>query len=93
MTPAVLRPRSFEANINREASSNLILAVARVLFINGESTQRTLDAAERVGKYLGFRATIFPRWGELEVQSADSKKRRLHRRGCSHWQRQLGPWL
>src|SRR5215469_2278136 len=72
MTPAVLRPRSFEASINREMSLNLILAFARVLFVNGESTQRTVDAAERVSKYLGFRTTIFPRWGELEVQIEDS---------------------
>jgi len=47
----------------------MILAFARVLFVNGESTQRTLDAAERVSEYLGFRTTIFPRWGELEVQT------------------------
>src|SRR5215469_3014490 len=72
MTPAVLRPRSFEASINREVSLNLILAFARVLFVNGESTQRTLDAAERVGKYLGFRTTIFARWGELEVETEDT---------------------
>ena len=57
--------------MTREEQSNLILAFARVLFINGESTQKTLDVAERVSKYLRSRATIFPHWGELEVQTED----------------------
>jgi len=43
-----------------------------VLFINGESTQQTLDAAERLGNCLGFRIRTFPRWGELEVQTEDA---------------------
>jgi hypothetical protein len=43
-----------------------------VLFINGESTQQTLDAAERLGNCLGFRVRMFPRWGELEVQTEDA---------------------
>src|SRR5262249_784403 len=59
----------------REESSNLILAFVRVLFINGESTQQTLSAAERVSNYLGFRTTVLPRWGELEVQTDDSDGR------------------
>jgi len=75
MTPAVAKRRSSGANITREESSNLILAFARVLYINGESTQQTLGAAERVSNYLGFRATVLPRWGELEVQTEDSDGR------------------
>jgi uncharacterized membrane protein YjjP (DUF1212 family) len=69
VTPAIVKPRSSEASMTREESSDLILAFARVLFINGESTQQTSDAAKRVSRSLGFRATIFPRWGELEVQT------------------------
>jgi uncharacterized membrane protein YjjB (DUF3815 family) len=42
------------------------------LYINGESTHQTVGAAERLSNCLGFRATIFPRWGELEVQTEDS---------------------
>src|SRR5215813_1950787 len=72
MTPAVAKPRSLEARMTREESSSLILAFARVLFINGESTQQTLRVTERVSKHLGLRATVLPRWGELEVQTADS---------------------
>jgi uncharacterized membrane protein YjjP (DUF1212 family) len=61
--------------VTREERSNLILAFARVLYINGESTHQTLRAAERVSNYLGFRATIFPHWGELEAQTEDTHGR------------------
>ena len=58
--------------MTREECSNLILACARVLYINGESTHQTLGAAQRLSNCLGFRATIFPHWGELEVQTEDT---------------------
>src|SRR5262245_3740240 len=74
MTPAVAKSQSL-ASMTREQGSNLILAFARVLYINGETTQQTLGAAERVGNYLGFRALVFPHWGELEVQTEDSDGR------------------
>src|SRR5215469_11219118 len=61
--------------MTREERSNLILAFARVLHINGESTHQTLGAGERLSNCLGFRATIFPRWGELEVQTEDTEGR------------------
>ena len=72
MTPAVVKPQSFGASMTREERSNLILTYARVLYINGGSTHQTLEAAERLSSCLGFRATIFPHWGELEVQAEDS---------------------
>jgi uncharacterized membrane protein YjjP (DUF1212 family) len=72
MTPAVVKPQSFGASMTREERSNLILTYARVLYINGGSTHQTLGAAERLSSCLGFRATIFPHWGELEVQAEDS---------------------
>jgi uncharacterized membrane protein YjjP (DUF1212 family) len=72
MTPAMVKPQSLGASMTREECSNLILAFARVLYTNGESTQVTLGTAESVSNCLGFRATIFPHWGELEVQSEDA---------------------
>jgi uncharacterized membrane protein YjjP (DUF1212 family) len=72
MTSPVVRPQSSGASMTRERCSNVVLAFARVLFINGESTQQTLDAAERLGNSLGFRVRTFPRWGELEVQTEDA---------------------
>src|SRR5262252_4510583 len=75
MTPAIVKPQSLGTSMTREECSNVILAFARVLYINGESTHQTLAAAERLSNCLGFRATIFPHWGELEIQTehTDSK--------------------
>ena len=72
MTPSVAKAQGLETRMTREERSRLILACARVLFANGESTERTLYAAERLGNRLGLRATLFPHWGELEVQTEDS---------------------
>jgi uncharacterized membrane protein YjjP (DUF1212 family) len=55
-----------------EERSNFVLAVARVLFVNGESTQKTTDSAMRISKCMGFDAAILPCWGELELQVDDS---------------------
>ena len=51
--------------------SNLILTFAKVLFANGQATDQTVDAAERLGRGLGLRARIIPRWGELELHAED----------------------
>jgi uncharacterized membrane protein YjjP (DUF1212 family) len=51
--------------------SALVLSCARVLYVNGQSTDRMLAATRRLGDSLGFRATIAPRWGELQLQSED----------------------
>jgi uncharacterized membrane protein YjjP (DUF1212 family) len=50
---------------------NLVLAFARVLFINGQATEQTVAAAERLGRGLGLRVELMPRWGELQLQSDD----------------------
>jgi hypothetical protein len=51
---------------------NLVLAFARTLFVNGQSTDHTLAAAERLARALGLRATLTARWGELLLR-ADGK--------------------
>jgi uncharacterized membrane protein YjjP (DUF1212 family) len=58
-----------------EERSDLVLAIARVLFVNGQSTDQTLAAAERCGHTLGLRLEIVPRWGELQLQAQDGKTR------------------
>jgi len=55
--------------------SDLVLTFARVLHVNGQSTDETLAAAERLGNSLGLHATIFPRWGELQLQATDESAR------------------
>jgi len=52
--------------------SNLILDFAKVLFANGQATDQTIRATERLGRGLGLRARIIPRWGELELQTEDT---------------------
>src|ERR1700722_6615900 len=54
-----------------EERSNLVLAFARVLYVNGQATDQTLAAARRLGQGLGLRATIMPRWGELRLHAQD----------------------
>jgi hypothetical protein len=57
----------------------LVLAYARTLFINGQATDQTVDAAERLSRALGLNAKILPRWGELQLQT-DGKDARPPRR-------------
>ena len=51
--------------------SDLVLSFARVLHVNGQSTDVTLAAAERLAKNLDLRARIIPGWGELHLQAKD----------------------
>ncbi len=58
-----------------EERCNLVLAFARVLYVNGQATDQTLDAAERLANTLGLRAQVMPRWGELQLQAEDTDAR------------------
>jgi uncharacterized membrane protein YjjP (DUF1212 family) len=58
-----------------EERSDLVLTFARVLHVNGQSTDETVAAAERLSKDLDLHATIFPRWGELELQARNGRSR------------------
>jgi len=54
-----------------EDRADLVLAVARVQYINGQSTDQVVASAERLGHTLGLRAEIMPRWGELQLKAQD----------------------
>src|SRR5258708_4981778 len=45
----------------------LISLTARLLFENGQSTEKVVSVLDQLADALGFRATIFPRWGELTI--------------------------
>ena len=47
--------------------SRLVLAFARVLYVNGQATEQTVSAAERLARALGLRASLIPRWGALQL--------------------------
>ncbi|MDB5611475.1 MAG: hypothetical protein JWP25_8375 [Bradyrhizobium sp.] len=51
---------------------NLVLSFARILFINGQATDQTVAAAERLSRALDLCANVMARWGALQLQS-DSK--------------------
>ena len=56
-----------------EERSNLVLAAARVLYVNGQATEQSVALAEQLGRALGLRANVMPRWGELRLQSEDNR--------------------
>jgi uncharacterized membrane protein YjjP (DUF1212 family) len=47
--------------------ADLILTFARTLYVNGQATEQTVDAAERLGRALGLRVTLVPHWGDLQL--------------------------
>jgi uncharacterized membrane protein YjjP (DUF1212 family) len=60
-----------------EERSSLVLAFARVLYVNGQSTEQTVAAAERVGDALGLCAKVMPHWGELQLRAEDKDARSI----------------
>jgi uncharacterized membrane protein YjjP (DUF1212 family) len=58
-----------------EDRANLVLTFARILYVNGQSTDRVLSATGRFGRALGLQAQIIPRWGELQLQAQDADNR------------------
>jgi hypothetical protein len=52
--------------------NDLILNLARVLHVNGQTTDQTRVATERLGRSLGLRALVNPHWGEIELQLENS---------------------
>jgi hypothetical protein len=54
-----------------EERSSLVLALAGVLFANGQSTAETMAGAGRFGESLGLRATLVPGSDELQLEVED----------------------
>src|ERR1700689_2120161 len=55
--------------------SGLVLAFARVLHVNGQSTNQTLAAAERLTKGLGLGGTIIADWEGVQILATDGNSR------------------
>jgi uncharacterized membrane protein YjjP (DUF1212 family) len=49
----------------------LLATSARLLFGNGQTTERMVASTERLAEAVGFRASLFPHWGELVVRIED----------------------
>ncbi|MFG1427069.1 threonine/serine exporter family protein [Roseixanthobacter glucoisosaccharinicivorans] len=46
----------------------LVGAAAKLLYANGQTTERTVQNAERFARALGISVTVFPTWGELVIR-------------------------
>ena len=57
----------------KEERADLILAFARVLYVNGQATDQVSAAGQHMGESLGLRANIMPRWGELQLRTEDAR--------------------
>jgi uncharacterized membrane protein YjjP (DUF1212 family) len=56
-----------EAHVASAKELALISLCARLLFENGQSTEKVVSALDQLAEALGFRATTFARWGELTI--------------------------
>lgn len=76
-----------------QEKSDLALTFAQVLRENGQSTDETLAAAERLSNILGLRTRIIPGWEEIQLETTDGtgksvslatapSRRRRHRTRC-----------
>jgi len=52
--------------------AELVLAFATTLYVNGQATEQTVNAAERLGRALGLRVKIMPRWDEIRLVVDDA---------------------
>jgi len=67
MTDAVDSITPEPAHLTRAAALETVGRAAALLFDNGQTTERTVVAAERLGRALGVPVKLHPRWGELAV--------------------------
>lgn len=74
------RPRDAAAPVRVPAGTpellSLALEASRLLFLNAETTERTVDAASRVAHAFGWRVTVIPHWGDLVVKAEDGAGQR-----------------
>jgi len=53
--------------LTREAALKTTALAATLLFAHGQTTERTVTAAEQLGRALGVTVKVLPYWGELTV--------------------------
>lgn len=66
---AAFRPSPLEFELAaREAALGVVALAATLLFAHGQTTERTVVAAERLGRVLGVPARVLPDWDKLTVE-------------------------
>lgn len=54
------------------AAFDLLSTSAKLLFANGQTTERMVSAVQRFAVTLGYRVSVFPGWGELALRIEDA---------------------
>src|SRR6266702_1082615 len=65
---SVTQPPHGPGPLTREAALDAIALAAALLFAHGQTTERTIVAAARLGRALGLSVTTLPYWGQLTVE-------------------------
>ena len=68
MTDVAMPMAPEPTQLTRPDAVDTVAQAATLLFVNGETTERTVTAAQRLGRALGVPLTLHPRWGELEFR-------------------------
>ena len=69
---------SARAELSLQSRADLILACARSLYVNGQSTSDILAAVARLAGKFGLESRFSPRWGELRLEVADHERSLVH---------------
>jgi len=65
---SVVRETPCPEPLTCEAALKTTALAASLLFAHGQTTERTVTAAERLGRALGVTVKVLPYWGELIVE-------------------------
>jgi uncharacterized membrane protein YjjP (DUF1212 family) len=57
-----------ETDMTAADGPELLSLSTKLLFQNGQTTEKIAVAVTRLGAALGYRASLFPRWGELSIR-------------------------
>jgi len=67
--PGAFRPSRPDFEVHtREAVLDIIALAATLLFTHGQTTERTVVTAERLGRALGVSVRVLPDWDKLTVE-------------------------
>jgi uncharacterized membrane protein YjjP (DUF1212 family) len=68
MRSQVAAPTAVQSSpVARETAIEIVAQAAAQLLEDGQTTERTVVVAERLGRVLGLPLRVLPRWGELDV--------------------------
>jgi len=65
-------PSTKDLAMTLQGRSELIAAFARTLFVNGQSTDQTVSAAQRLAQLFNLRVKLVLRWGEMHLRTEDN---------------------